>query len=111
MRRKDPLAAHWAHPVTVKRKTGQGARGPVYALATIESAAIDDTTKLVRSATGAEVVSSTTVAFPKDTAYIPPGSLVTLPIPFGGRTAAVIDVQVADGGGLPTPDHVAVSLE
>lgn len=111
MRRKDPLAAHWAHPVTVKRKTGQGAKGPVYAPVTVEDAAIDDTTKLVRSATGAEVVSSTSVAFPKTTAYIPAGSLVTLPISFGGRTSTVIDVQVADGGGLPTPDHLAVSLE
>lgn len=111
MRRKDPLAAHFAHPVTVKRKTGQGAKGAVYGPVTVESAAIDDTTKLVRSATGAEVVSSTSLAFPKTTPYIPAGSLVTLPIPFGGRTSTVIDVQVADGGGLPTPDHLAVSLE
>ncbi|MBV6758358.1 hypothetical protein [Rhodococcus opacus] len=111
MRRKDPLGPHFAHQATVKRKTGQGAKGPVYAPATAEPAAIDDTTKLVRSATGAEVVSSTSVAFPKMTAYIPAGSLVTLPTSFGGRTSTVIDVQVADGGGLPTPDHLAVSLE
>ncbi len=108
---KDPLARHFRHPVTVKRKTGQGSTGPVYAQATVENGAIDDTTKLVRNAAGAEVVSSTRVAFPKTTAWIPPGSLVTLSPAFGGRTAAVIDTQRADGGGLPTPDHLAVSLE
>lgn len=108
---RDRLRRHWRHTVTVKRKTGQGSTGPVFALATPEVCAIDDTTKLVRNAAGAEVVSSTRVAFPKTTPYIPPGSLVTLSPAFGGRTSVVIDTQRADGGGLPTPDHLAVSLE
>jgi hypothetical protein len=107
----DPLAKHWGHVVTVKRLTGDGAYGPVLASPTIESAAIDDTSRMVRDASGAEVVSSTTVALPKGTAYIPVGSEVTLPPSHGGRTARVAAVQVADGGGLPTPDHLAINLE
>lgn len=111
MKARDPLAAHWRHTATVKRKIGQGAYGPAYASPTVEVCAIDDTTKLVRSSTGAEVVSSTRVAFPPAAAHIPAGSLVTLSASFGGRTATVLTVQRGDGAGLPTPDHLTVSLE
>lgn len=107
----DPLAKHWGHVVTVRRLTGEGSYGPIFAPATIESAAIDDSSRMVRDASGAEVVSSTTVAMPKGTEYIPAGSEVTLPPSHGGRTARVTAVQVADGGGLPTPDHLAINLE
>ncbi len=44
---------------------------------------------------GAEVISEARVAMPAATPLIPPGSRVTLPDPFGGRTAEVLAEQFA----------------
>ena len=107
----DPLAAWWRHPVTVKRWQGEGAYGPVYDTPTIESGYISGRTRMVRDKTGAEVVSSATIALPRDTPPIQPGSLVTLPPSHGGRTALVLTVAVGDGGGQPTPDHIELGIE
>lgn len=114
--RRDRLARHWRHPLIVRRLEGSGAYGDVFGQPETIHGAIDGKTRMVRGADGAEVVSSTTVGLPihvdgRPVAYIPPGSEVTLPASHGGRTTLVIDVQVADGGGLPTPDHIALALE
>ncbi|MFI8660710.1 hypothetical protein ACIGKR_12030 [Rhodococcus qingshengii] len=106
---RDRFARWWRHEVLVERKIGQGPRGPIYAPPEPLKTAIDDKARLVRDATGKEVLSSTTVAFPAGTAFIEPGSWVTLPAKYGGRRSKVIISTVADGGLLA--DHVQVSLE
>ena len=107
----DPLAAWWSHEVVLSRFLGAGTFGDEWADPETLSAAVDDTTKTVTDGDGSETVSSTSVVFPIDVGYIQPGSQVTLPQLFGGRTSRVISCQVAHGGGQPTPNHVEVALE
>lgn len=106
----DPLAEWWRHEVSVQRWLGTSAYGDVYDPATLHMGAVDEKRRLVRDKTGAEVVSETTVRFPATTAAVPPGSLVTLPAAYGGRTSVVIAASRHDGGGQPTPDHLELAL-
>jgi len=107
----DPLGAWWSHEVTVSRFLGSGTFGDEWDEPVTVMAAVDDTTRQVRDGDGSETVSSTSVVFPIDVGYIAPGSTVTLPALFGGRTARVISCRVAHGGNQPTPNHVEVMLE
>lgn len=109
--KRDNLKRHWRHPVIVCRLIGSGARGDVFGQTEMHYGAVDATTKMVRNAEGVEVVSSASVAFPSTVAFIPAGSEITLPSTHGGRTSRVIECQVADGGGMSTPDHIAVRIE
>ncbi|NKR32276.1 hypothetical protein GS538_20600 [Rhodococcus hoagii] len=106
---RDRLARWWRHEVIVKRLKGEGAYGPVWDAPAPVMAAIDDKARMVRNTDGIEVVSSTTVAMPATTAYIPVGSLLTLPAQYGGREAKAIATTVADGG--TDADHLQVNLE
>jgi hypothetical protein len=96
------------HSVTVKTRTGSGAYGDVFANPVAVLGLMDDKRTLVRDInTGQQVVSSSTFYARVDQAAVfTPGSLVS----YNGRETTVITVNVNDGGGLPTPDHVAVSL-
>ena len=107
----DPLARWWRHEVIVEPFLGSGAYGDKYGPEYTALAAIDDRTRQVVNRDGVEVVSQTTVVFPRPVGYIQPGSRITLPATHGGRTSRVIACRVADGGGQPTPDHVEVNLE
>jgi hypothetical protein len=110
--RLDPLRRHWAHTVIVRRLLGEGPGGSVYGQTIGEPCAVDDTTRMVLSPTGVEVVSSSTVSFPTRVEFIPVGSTVSLPQKFGGRTAKVVASKVADAGDeLATPNHSTVHLE
>lgn len=95
------------HQVTIEPLTGEGPFGPVHGAATTVRAFVDQRRRLVRAATGSEVVSETTVYLPPGTTC-PAGSRVTLP---SGHTSTVITASVRDGGGLPTPDHLEVALQ
>lgn len=106
----DLLAAWWRHPVTIARLTGSGPYGETWAEPTAHRAWVDDTRRMVRDATGTEVVSETTVLLPAFTALVPVGSLLTLPAAFGAREARVLAVTRHDGAGLPTPDHLELAL-
>ena len=107
----DPLARWWRHEIVVEPHLGTGAYGDRFGPPFTVLAAIDDKTRQVVDSNGAETVSQTTVVFPRPVGYIQPGSKMTLPTTHGGRTSRVIACRVADGGGLPTPDHVEVNLE
>lgn len=107
----DPLAAWWRHEVQVERLAGSGPRGDVFDPQFTALAAIDDRTKIVVDTNGSEAAAQTTVVFPRPVGFIPPGSKITLPATHGARTSYVIACRVADGGGLPTPDHVEVNLK
>lgn len=65
------------HTVKVRAKTGSGGMGSSYAPATDSPAEVKDEQRLVRDASGAEVVSSTQAAVPLDP-HVPLGSLVTV---------------------------------
>jgi hypothetical protein len=108
---RDPLAQWWVHTTDVQRFTGAGPDGDTWdATDTALPCFISDKRRLVRASTGEQVVSETTVLYPKSTPDIPIDSLVTLPALFGGRTSNVLSVSRHDGGGLPTPDHLEVAL-
>lgn len=107
----DPLAQWWVHTTDVQRFAGSGSEGDTWdAVAEGVPCFISDKRRLVRAGTGEQVVSETTVLYPKTTADIPVDSLITLPALFGGRTSTVLAVSRHDGGGLPTPDHLEVAI-
>lgn len=106
----DPLTDWWQHDVTVERLTGAGAFGKTYADAATLTGFVDDTRKLVRDTGGQEVISSARVFLPAAIGDVPPGSRVTLPALFGGRTSLVITAARHDAGGQPTPNHLEVAL-
>lgn len=106
----DPLAVFWRHTPRVQRHLGDGAAGPVHASPVPERGNISARNQMVRDASGDEVVSSASVAFPPTVAPIPPGSLVVLPAEFGGRTAKVVAVSSSNLG-RPFPDTQVIYLE
>lgn len=108
---RDLLAAWWQHPVVIERRTTEGPYGPGYATPTTTAGYVSERVRMVRDETGEEVVSSATIALPAGTEWIPPGSRVTLPESFGGRTATVLSCQTGDAGAMPTPNHMTITLE
>ena len=105
----DPLADWWVHKVIVERKRGEGAYGPVFADPVQVPCFVDESQRLVRGADGAEIVSSTGVAFPAEVGPIPHGSRITLRPPHTERTALVVTVARADS---PFgPNHHEIRLE
>lgn len=104
------LAAWFVHDVTVERYRGRGPAGDLYDDPTAEACFVDDTQRLIRSATGEQVVSSTTLALAATVDPIPTGSKVTLDAPFPHRVAKVLAVSVGVAPGLPVPEHVELHL-
>lgn len=106
----DPLAMWWQWPITVQRKTGDGAYGPVFATAVTLMGKVTAKRKKVLAPDGTEVISEARVSLPAGTELIPPGSLVTLPAAFGGRECEVLAEQLHhDGAGL-TPNFYSIDL-
>lgn len=93
------------HTVTIEPFEGNGANGPVYGAPVEVPCFRDDKRRLVRSASGSQVVSSSTV-FCQPGTVAPPESRVDL----GTRVATVITMADRDGGQLPVPSHVEVNL-
>lgn len=93
------------HTAVIEPYEGTGPAGPVYGAAVTVSCFAEDRRRLVRSDTGTEVVSETTL-------YCPPGTVAPAEsrVTVNGRQTSVIVTRNRDGGGLPTPDHVEVTL-
>ena len=106
----DDLAAFFIHETTVERRTGSSPSGSVFASGVPVVGWVDQTSKLVRTANGSEVVASASVFYPAGTPIIPLGSYVTLPAVFGSQRAQVVDFAVRDSGALDLPDHLEVNL-
>lgn len=103
----DHLAGWWVHQVTVSPLTGSGAYGDVYGPGQDVTGFLDDSTRLVRDAAGAEVVSQSTFYTDVDLAGLfRPGSLVDA----GGRTARVIGTARRTAPGLDLPEHAEITL-
>ncbi|HEY1175479.1 MAG TPA: hypothetical protein VGF17_04925 [Phytomonospora sp.] len=98
------------HETQVRRRAGTGPSGAVYGDTEPVKGFVDQMSKVVRGATGEEVVASSTVYYPAGTPIIPLGSTVTLPATFGGQRGVVVDFAVRDSGALGLPDHLEVNL-
>lgn len=95
------------HTVTVEPYEGTDGYGrAVYGSSSSVACFVDDKRRLVRAATGDEVVSESTVYAPLITTA-PAESRVTLP---DGRVATVIQALQRDGGDLPVPSHLEIVL-
>lgn len=109
----DDLVDFYVHSITVQTLTGSGGMGDTYAAPVTltppdTGVFVDDKRKLVRSSSGAEVISETTIyGRPYLIAVLLEGSLVTLP---SGRVATVITTGARDSAGLNLPDHVEAAL-
>lgn len=102
-------AAYWfVNTVTVETYLGETAKGPSYDTPRTVTCWVEDETRMVRDATGSQVVSSATVYAPLDKASLfPPKSKVTT----STRTAFVIVANSFDSGSLALDlDHVQVTL-
>lgn len=94
------------HEVTVEPYTGSSAYGPLYGPPAAVACFLDQQTRTVRSPTGQEVTSTSTL-YARPGLVCPAESRVTLP---DGRITRVIARLDRSGGGMPTPDHVEVVL-
>lgn len=95
------------HTVVIRRYLGAGATGARFGPDEVTSCFAEDARRLIRNDDGQEVVSETTFYCLPTVATIPPESEVDV----NGRTTTVIVARRRDGGGLPTPDHMEVSLK
>ena len=100
----------YPHRVTVRDLIEDGGRGQIWGEPRELRAEVKDEQKLVRDAAGAEIVSSTQVSVPLNSA-VPPGSLVTV---WEGtsseRAATVAAVGRNDNSGSPLDSFLLLSL-
>jgi hypothetical protein len=108
------LDEFYVHTISVQTLIGSGAYGDVFADPvtlspdTDTGVFVDDKRRLVRSASGEETVSETTLfGRPALAAVIVAESLVTLP---SGRVATVITTSALDSGAMDLPDHFEANL-
>lgn len=93
------------HTITVEAYAGTGAYGPTFDAAVAVTCRLEEKVQLVRSNTGEEVVSSSTVFCDSDT-VIPAESRVTA----NGRITSVLAVVDPSTGGRSRLDHKQVFL-
>lgn len=97
----------YVHTVDVETLSGGGPMGDTYAAPITVPCLIDEERKLVRSATGDEVVSETTLLMDKShyDKFTPES-----PVTYRGRRATVISRSLFDSGPLGLPDHCEIRL-
>lgn len=96
------------HTITVEAFTGDGPFGPTFGPPVPVRCLLDESTQLARSGGVDQVTANATAYAPVPAAeQVPVGSRVTLP---SGRVTTVTAAAVHTGGGLPTPDHVQITL-
>jgi hypothetical protein len=93
------------HTILVEPYEGSGAYGSVYGAQVSVECRVEDVVRLVRAASGDEVVSSATVACDVGT-VIPPESRVTVK----GRVTTVLSVSDPSTGGRSELDHLEIAL-
>lgn len=94
------------HTITVEPYTGSGAYGSTYGAPVQVACRVEDVRRLVRAASGDEVVSSTTV-YCDAGVVIPAESRVTVK----GRVTTVLLVSDPSTSGRSKLDHLEVSLQ
>lgn len=96
------------HTVTVEPQVGEGAYGDSYGPPVQVRCFRDDARQVVRNASGAEVVSETTLYCKLDRADVfPPDSRVTLT---DGSVSYVVLTKRRDDGGMGAPQHLEVTM-
>ena len=104
----DAFAGWYVQSVTVDTITGHDAWGQPTVVPHTVACWLEDKVQLVRSGTGEETVSSTTLYAALDqAAHFPAGSVVHLP---SGRTAQVITCGTGDSTTGDELDGIAVTL-
>ncbi|MGC5249498.1 hypothetical protein ACPXB3_21540 [Gordonia sp. DT219] len=103
----DPLAVFFTQPVEVKRLTGDGAYGPIFAAPTAILARVKNTTKLTIGPEGDEVVSSTQASMSITEDDIPVGSMARAD---DGEWRPVIAENRHIGGFAGSPDYYSIDL-
>lgn len=107
-------ARYLVHTAQVRPYLGRSSTGPVYGDAFTLKCMAQGGVRMVRNASGAEVVSSLTLyAAPEDADRVPPGSEVTWDNPRTASrdTTTVLQTIAHDSGGLGAPDHTEVVCE
>jgi len=101
----------WPHRVSVRDAIPGGGMGPRFGSPRELAAEVIDSHRLVRTADGREVVSSTRVTVPLD-AGVPVGSEVTVwPGRANARKATVLVVSYEDNGDADLGSQLVLSLE
>lgn len=103
----DPLADWYRHTLSVERWSGDDAYRDTFDAAVDVTGFYSDETQY----SGGQIVASGRFAYPSTVAFIPLQSRITLPAAFAERSSHVIAVARRDGGGLPLPEHLEVSLQ
>ncbi|MFJ2029430.1 hypothetical protein [Streptosporangium sp. NPDC087985] len=93
--------------VTVEPFIGEGPFGPTFGAEVVVRCLVEHKRRLVRDSSGSEVISETTLRM-QLTETCPAGSRVTLP---DGRPSTVLSSAPIDGGRLPVPSHLQVTLQ
>lgn len=105
-----PASFFFPHTVQVRDEDGGGSMGPSHSRPRSVRAEVKDEQRLIRTADGSEVVSSTTVTVPLD-ANVAPGALMTVwPGTSAEREASVLAVAREENA-PPLPSHLILSLE
>lgn len=104
----DEMAEFYVHIVTLEKFEGAGAYGDIYAAPRLVACLREGKRRLVRSTTGEETVSETTLYMSvEDGAGFTPGSRIT----YNGHETHVITNGENDAPGLDLPDHAMVTLQ
>ena len=105
----DDLAEFYIHTVAAEPVLGSSSHGPVYGDPVDVPCFVASGTRMVRTTSGDEVVSTAQITAAPDAAdAFPPGARVTLP---WGAVTKVINTHRADSGDLDLPDHVEAVCE
>jgi len=103
----DDLDDMFVHTITVEKYLGEGGNGTSYAEPLDVPCFIDGGVKVVRTATGEQVVANAPVYAPLEhAATLVAESRVTI----RGATARVLAATVYESGDLDLPDHVQITL-
>jgi hypothetical protein len=100
----DVIAGFWVHTVSVEKLTGSTATGDTFAAAVDVPCWCSDGNRMIRTATGEEVIAvATTFSAPDSADLFVVGSRALLP---SGWRARLADVRIHTSGPLDLPDHV-----
>ena len=103
----DDLDEFWVHTIAVETYLGEGGSGTLYADPVDVPCFIDGGVKVIRTATGEQLVTNAPVYAPLEhAATLTAESRVSI----RGATARILAATVYDSGGLDLPDHVQITL-
>ncbi|MGN8049551.1 hypothetical protein ACTJKO_07640 [Curtobacterium sp. 22159] len=97
----------WVHTLTVQTYLGEGGNGTSYADPVDVPCFIDGGVKVVRTATGEQLVVNAPVYAPLEHAA---ALVAESKVSMRGATARILAATVYDSGSLDLPDHVQLTL-